>query len=372
MELNFKDFYSFEEYSKLAEIELVEKNKEKPDYDKLFEQEKSYQVGIVNYLKARAENGMLEMPKNSHTHSANILFIWKNLVEKKLKSHEEEKIIYVFSKLMNNNMMKITYAKEPISIEENYNNLIEKINKGDFDKFELNDEAECFCCGQKIKLIAKDWSFRLFNFKLNDEKKYEATLLPECIENKLYEVNVEFKSGELLIADWFRIEEFTKRVEYNSDYKNLSINSDLGKIQSTEHAAKLGFVTIHVGNRSPQIYQYEEEFIFGHEKEDYQVKDYENKGYVCTDLWNVTIIDKTRLIEIVAETLGNEESIKVVNKYLEEEKGNINFINVQPGKYNIGYSPMKKDINDFDKELPKAIEAIFSMKKEVPKKKLKI
>lgn len=371
MELNFKDFYSLEQYKELAQVELNEQNKEKPVYDKIFEQQQQFQNGVLNYLKSRAENNMLEMPKGSDTHYSNLLTYWKNLVEKKLKSHEEHNIEYLFSKVISTNMNKFIFSKEDITIEDNYKNLIEKVNNGNFERFELDCESECFGCGKRMRLAAKDWKFEMKTVELNELNKLEFKSLPECISKEIMEVSVEFTTGELLIADWFRIPEFNKQVEYDPEYKKLSINTDLGQIKSTQHAAQLGFVTVHVGNSSPSIYQNNGNLIFGYMKEDAHLIDYKDKGSVCTDLWNVTIIDKSRLIEIVAQTSGLEEAQKTVNKYLEEEKSNINFLNVEAGKYTIGFCP-RKNINKLDEDLPKEIETIFSMKRELPKKKLKM
>lgn len=371
MELNFKNFLTFEKYKEIADIEMAEKSKEKPDYDKIFESHKLYENAMLNYLKARAENGLLKMPDNSGTHYSNFLSMFKRLVENKLTNNDTDKVNYLFAKVISNNMMKLVYAKEPITVEQNYEELIDKVNKGNFERFDLECDSECFGCGQRIKLVAKDWSFRLATLKLNEDNKYEFKLLPECIEEKIYEVKVEFKTGELLMADWFRIPEFTKQVEYDPEYKKVSINADLGQIKSTEHAASLGFVTVHVGNSSPTIYQQGDNFIFGHEKEESKGTDYQDKGYVCTDLWNVTVIDKSKLIEIVANKLGEEKAIETVEKYLKENQGNINFINVQPGEYVVGFYP-RQYINNLDKELPSDIEATFTMKKVLPQKKLKM
>lgn len=371
MELNFENFLSFENYKKIAETEIEEKNKENPDYEKIFESHKLYESSILNYLKERVKKGLLKMPDNSGTHYSNLLSMFKRLTEDKLQENEHDRLSYLFSKLLSNNMMSLVYSKEPTTIETKYKELIEKVNQGNFDRFDLDCDSECFGCGKKIKLVSKNWNFKLATLNLNENNKYEFVVLPECIEEKLYEVKIEFKTGELLIADWFRIPEFTEQVEYDSEYKKVSINTDLGKIKSTQHAASLGFITIHVGNSSPTIFQQGDNFIFGHEKEENKKSEYEEKGYVCTDLWNVTIIDKARLIEIVANKLGEEKAIESVDKYLSKNKNNINFIQVQPGEYTIGFYP-RKMVNNFDKELPNQIEAKFTMKKTLPQKKLKM
>lgn len=370
MELDFKDFLSYESYKEVAELSALEQSKETPDYKKIFEKEEVLQKALLNYLKKRAEMGLLEMPMNSNTHYSNTLSHWKNLVEGKLKKNEEDQIIYLFSKVLSYNLLGVKEISEE-SFLKGYESLTNKINEGSFQRYDLEGENKCFGCEQRMLFMSKDWKFKLFDVEYKENFKAEFKPIKDCIEDKLFEVNVEFKTGELLMADWFRIQEFTEKVEYDPDYTKISINSDLGQVKSTEHAASLGFVTIHVGNSSPRIFQQGENFIFGHEDEEKPQKQYEEKGYVCTDLWNVTVIDKSRLIEIVSEKLGLEKATQTVEKYLKENKSNINFINVQPGKYNIGFYP-RKSINKYDTELPNDIETTFYMKKELPKKKLKM
>lgn len=374
MKLNFKDFFPIETYKQIVEVELSEKPKDNPDYDKIFAKHKLFEESILSYLKDRASKSMLNMPINSGTHYSNFLSQWEHLVKGELKPHEEERVTYVFSKLISNDMMKLTYAKEPVSVEQSYENFIEKINKGDFVQYEIDCDSTCLGCDQRIKLIAKDWNFKLITLDYNEEKKYTYKLMVECVEDKLQEVKVEFKTGELLIADWFRIPEFTKQVEYDPDYTKVGINSDLGQIRSTEHSANLGFITVHVGNSSPTIFQQGDNLIFGREDEESEIEsthNYQDKGYVCTDLWNVTIIDKSRLIEIVEQKLGHEKAVETVEQYIVENKDNMNFINVEPGNYVIGFYP-RKNINKFDCEIPQEVETKFTMRKELPKKKLKM
>lgn len=371
MELNFKDFFTFDTYKEIANLEIAEKQKEKPDYTLIFKGHELYNDAMLNYLKARAEKGLLKMPVNSSTHYSNMLSSLNNLVKNKLKNNDIQRIKNLFEKLITNNMMEFIFPKKNLTIEQNYERLINQVNEGNFGQYELNCDSECFGCGKKIEMVASNWNFILRTLKMNENRKYNLELLPECIEEKIYEVKVEFKTGELLMADWFRIKEFTEHVEYDPEYKKISINVDLGQINSTEHAASLGFVTIHVGNSCPTVYQKEEDFIFGYETEESNKSDYKPKGNICTDLWNITVIDKSRLIEIVAETLGEDKAKEVVEEYLSKNKSEITKINVQPGEYVIGFCP-RKDINILDKEIPQDISTIFTMKKVLPKKKLKM
>lgn len=369
MSLNFKNFYTFEKYQKLVDLEKEEKSKEKPNYDSIFKERENFEDAIISYLKERSKLGLLKEPENLGNHYSNLLVAWSNLVNGKLTHFDEDKIKNTFERLIEPSVMSIIYSKEEVNINDKYEELIKKINDGNFLPTDLQSDSECFDCAQRIKLCAKDWNFKIATLKLNENKKYEYKLIDDCIEEKLYEVKVNFSTGELLIADWFRIKEFTEQVEYNKDYKDVSINASLGQIKSTQHAANLGFVTVHVGNSCPTIFEKDGNFVFGREKEEGDVISYTDKGTVCTDLWNVTIIDKQKLIEIVALKLGEEKAMEIVEEYIAEN--DMHKFSVTPGEYTIGFYP-RSNINKFDKEIPTEIETLFSMKKHLPHKKLKM
>lgn len=369
MSLNFRNFYTLEKYKQLVDLEKEEKSKENPNYEIIFKEKENFENAIVEYLKERSNLGLLKEPENLGNHYSNFLVAWSNLVNGKLKESNENRIKNTFNRLIDPFVSSIIYSKEKINLEEKYEELIKKINEGIFFPHELYTNTDCFECGQQINLCSSNWNFKIATLKLNEHKEYPYKLIDDCVEEKLYEVKVNFSTGELLIADWFRIQEFTEQVEYNKDYKDVDINSSLGQIKSTQHAANLGFVTVHVGNSCPTIFEKDGNFIFGREDEEGKVTGYNDNGMVCTDLWNVTIIDKQKLIEIVAEKLGEEKAIITVEKYIAEN--DIHKFSVTPGEYTIGFYP-RSDINKFDNEIPAEIETLFSMKKSLPNKKLKM
>lgn len=357
MNINFKNYYTLEDYKKM--IKIYSENT--INHEVLSQADEIFNQKMIHFLKDLSKNGQMKLAANSETHDSYNLDYFRDLLSNKLNQDEEKSLMYVFSSLINMEMFKTT--KNLDNLEENYEKLIEKINDGNFVHYELNDSCPCYGCGENIRLMIKNWVLIPGSMKKNEQNKYVFKILENCMEDKLYDVKVEFKTGQLLMADWFRIEEFTKAVEYAG-----SINSMAGQIKSTEHAAKLGFVTVHVGNSSPTIYQKGEEFLFGYQEENIH-QEYEEKGYVCTDLWNVTIIDKSTLIEIIAQKVGEEKAQELVEDYVKEN--GIESIDVSPGTYIIEYNP-KRNINKYAKEIPENIDTIFRMKKEAPKKQLKM
>lgn len=369
----FTDFFSLEQYQSIIDVHLSERKKEKIDYQVIFKEEESFSSSMFNYLTSKVENHELSMPKNSETHTSSFLKNWQNFLDGKIKDTESKFIYRIFKDILRIQTSSIIYGKDNKTVADSYNELTNYVDNGNFEYFDLKIESECSCCGRKMEMQSKNWNLELIEVDYSNYKEVNYTSFPACVEDKLHQVKVEFKTGEILIADWFRIEEFTDKVKYNDDYTDISINFDAGQIKSTQHAANLGFVTIHVGNSCPTIFQNGNNFLFGHmdyDKEECELSlnNYQEHGSVCTDLWNVTIIDKSRLIEIVAESLGEEKAIQTVNDYLKEN--DVDTFTIQPGQYLIEFNP-RNSVNQYDSETPKDIDTFFSMKQIKLQKKLK-
>ena len=48
-----------------------------------------------------------------------------------------------------------------------------------------------------------------------------------------------------------------------------------------------------------------------------------DKGYVCTDLWNVSIIDKEVLKEILMKNMSEEKATETIDNYIEKNSSHV-------------------------------------------------
>jgi hypothetical protein len=136
------------------------------------------------------------------------------------------------------------------------------------------------------------------------------------------EVVIELKTGNLLVADWFRLDEFTKTV----DTQFFDLNSGEGReAQARYYAEQFGFVSVSVGNSSPRVFQAGNLVVVGHHKK-YDEEDdwYEDLPApapfnvvteICTDLWAATLVEYERLIEVVAQKRPSDAR-SVVDEFL--------------------------------------------------------
>ncbi len=302
----------------------------------------NFEKAIIQYLKDRAKSGQLKMPDNSLTHESIFLDEWKKIVDQ--KSGDVNRVAYAFSKMF-------------FTFNDNYEKLVQHINQGSFNKYDLSCDNECFGCGEKMLMISKDWNFKLITNKLEkdqqDFKKWQlkAAILEPCIEDKITTFDVSFPSGELLIADWFRIEKFTEKVMYNKDYQDLSIGTFAGRVKSTLYSAQHNFIMIHTAG-SPDVFLENEKILFGSSETKSSL------GRCITDKWSVCVIDKQTLFDIV----GSE---KEVNDYIKEN--DILSLQVQPGNYTTTFHH-RKNLNLYDEDLSHHIQTIFSITKTSIKK----
>lgn len=171
--------------------------------------------------------------------------------------------------------------------------LIAAIETGFIRRYEAGDH-ECRNTGDRLSLEIKGWQPHFLLYKAG-----KFVPMEEVPEFGIVELDVELKTGNLLIADWFRIDAFTKSVKLK---KEPSINSVLGCQEFTQRSlAEHGFMTVFVGNSSPRIVRMNGALVLGWYDEDGDEEIAgEKAGWVCTDLWWATIIERERLVSIVA------------------------------------------------------------------------
>jgi hypothetical protein len=262
-------------------------------------------------------------------------------------------------------------------IKGKYEEFNQKFTNGNFGSYELgSDVCKCHECGQSMRLDFENWqpSYQVFKTLPDGSLNYKELIPPKnCLDKNVTELKVNFPTGELVIADWFRIEEFTDTVEYKGKDKyseDRSINYAKGRVKSTtDYAEKFNFISVSVGNSSPRIFKKGNTLVFGrgeyNEETDEEVKPkgFAEKGYVCTDLWAVTVIDKQTLIEIVSKAKG-EDATKIIEDYIAETYG-VNEIKVKPGEYSFkfhgNYHEFDKYLND--ENAPKDVEKFLIVSK---------
>lgn len=393
--MNFNNHFTIENFK---ELYIFSNNNENIDnawrnqYYQLIEN--NFQHQFVNFLKEiRDTTGLLKIAY-AEGHNTYISKAWNQLIDK--KNDEEDRNYKTISDAFYSVLSEGLYKPkdEPINnlfIQTKYDKFIETINKGNFNHYKLSEDS-CLChdCGQRIKIVIKDWvpSFGIFKENENGSLDYKTLVPPKsCIPDTIMEIKVNFPTGEIIVSDWIKIEEFTKSVEYNGADKHkdeTDINFIKGRIFTTKyHAEKHNIVHVVVG-QSPYVFQNGNNLVVGLYTEEYRdyeeldaLSDYKQAMRVSTQLRAVTMVDKQTLIDIVS-TKSGENATSIVEQHLKNNK-ECKVINVEPGDYTLKFHGKYYKFNEKvdDKSLPKEVETFFTLsnhklKNELrPKRKIK-
>ncbi len=217
---------------------------------------------------------------------------------------------------------------------------------GDISHFSLESQS-CTVTGETYRVQFQGWNPTFVQWEPGG--KLTPMQLGEAASVKEFEVT--FETGELLAADWFRIDGFSEAV----DAKRPNLGSEKGREDATRRYAELGLVSVHVRNSSPRIFERDGVLVFGKGEG-------RSVGSVCTDYWGASVIDRARLVEIVASKLGREAAEREVEAYV--AKGHAARITVEPGTYHLymtgekAHFPALFDPEDVDLD---GIEPFFAL-----------
>ena len=372
--MNFADYMSFEQFKELYTVFNAQESMGDDWPEKANEiTERNFEKPLKIFLLEKNEKEGLSKINFGEGHRTSFSHAWNQLVDKK-KKNDWNYITGMFNNFIVRQTMH--YDESAITddvVTKKYEETTKYITDGNFRRFALsNDGCSCVDCAQKFHITMENWkpSFNIFAKLENGKADMSKFVKPEsCLPEGVVELNVNFPTGELLLQDWFKIPEFNAIVEYkglDEHSQERSINYAKGRIISTtEYAEKFNFISISVGNSSPTIYQNNDDIILGHVNGDLEDPDegkYKDKGYVCTDYWGVTIIDKQTLIDIISTTEGDKAK-NIVEDYLKTES--VQTINVTPGEYNFKFHGNYHEFNKMldDKELPKDIQKVLVLSK---------
>lgn len=292
-------------------------------------------TAIEKFLLKMKAAGKFAPVSNSDEVSTRFINAWNRIAIAETSDVEAELIKFVANRL-GKLVYSSVYSISNVDVD-NYKSLCKYMSEGNFQWYEVDINDECRKTGKDLNLQFKGWNCMHGSFVNNN------FVLSEIIEKRpaVAHTTVSFKTGNLLIADWFRIEEFTNVVDESKDPD--SIGSEAGREQQTQQYAKeFNFISVSVGNTCPTIFENQGKLVFGYINEEFgqynpsrkKTKDsFTEVGSVCTDYWAATIIEEENLIDIIATKIGQDNAKSLVKEYL--TKNDVKRIRVEPGQYHI-------------------------------------
>lgn len=300
------------------------------------------------------DNQLVKPFLNHNTHVTNFGYSWEKYLNNNL---EEQEIHRLMHSIIEKFVFGTKYDKK--TTEEHYTKITDSINAGNLLYFFL-PEAYDFESGETFRLLFKNWQPCLLKYVPGEDwKSGQHIIAPEEPIQKLMEKQIEFKTGNLLIADWFKIASFNKAVDGNeSGFSKIDINCEKGRIeQSLHYLENFNFIS-NTSYAGATIYKKGDKYLFLNEIEDLNLPEgYKNKGYVSQEFRALCIIEKEQLESIVGK--------EVVEEYLKENDSVIS-LKVNPGIYSFTLSSrphyLKKNWKEFvSSEPPESLEDITEL-----------
>lgn len=321
----------------LYKTSVVQSN-EKPgnkDANKLWAIQFSvFEKAIVSYLRARASADALLPVAYSDRRHIRFADAWNRMVNREEPDRWDDGILTEgFGISLSGHDSKMGSYDEFIrSIED--------------QKFMSCTVGPCNATGQSMVVQMENWKPVLGSYRLIDGKHCFVPFSEEAPHPAVQHVEIPVPSGEILIADWFRIDVFTQAVKSSA---LPSINTLAGAQQTTQHYAKVhGFLSVCVGNTSPSVFETDGQLRIGSpgSRRGEDEPEGKNLGSVCTDLWWVTAIDRKTLVDIMASTTGPEEAERQVAKYLKDSNGDVVQVQIPPGQALHAYFESEEGLQD--------------------------
>lgn len=395
---------SLENYLNKEEFKSFLLNEDDKKHDELVNK-------VFDFFKEKLNKNELNEIEYSDIHYTRFSNAWNkfvtNEIETMIDSYDKDMNIdeikrFIFKiVLMEISTTKREYEKDnsEVNLDKLYSMFVSHINKGDFDTYETPSQ-DCYNCGAMLALKFKNWNAKFYEYKeilnpkeyrkvvpenspasfLNKSDYFDAN---ECFNEFIQVKELEVKTGELIITNWIKMEEFTKTVEVNGDIYHFSNSSPKGLKEQMEHYYQQGFLSFYSYSELGMISSKEKEFkdcmVIGHINEDeFNSKEYKQNYKYGSGLRAKTIIEKEKLIEIINIKVNDyEKSKSMVEDYIEKNKDEMIIKKVKPDIYHVVFDLRRKQINKdmFPLGIPKGISVdviMYPKSKMVKNKKMKI
>lgn len=291
---------------------------------------------LLKFIKEMHALGVLRPSTNGAGYDCRFVKAWDAIATNNARFNEDpdacwDSIERKLRKLSLNMAGEIApFSDTPAWTEEKlYTRFIDTMNSGDIEWFMTGIDDSCGKTDRQLSVQLNNWTPEIWYFE--PKKNNHLVAEPRAAENTILHTVVNFPSGHLLVADWFRIDAFTDLVENN----NIpSINSEAGiEARVRDCAERLGFIHVFVGNSCPGVFVKDSQLVIGHDYGEVTLPvGYEEKAHVTTDLWWATLIDKETMITQLAPTHG-DAARSVVEEYIRNE--DIDEIHIAPGTYHL-------------------------------------
>jgi hypothetical protein len=351
---DFGTRFSFDDFMWFVRQELATPEKETHQEER--GRVDAYQVGVrrlmhpalKTFLQDLKGEGVLEPIPGGEGRSTTLLHAWNGMLAGFASTRQSDEswrtICGKFAhKLLfhpvNECAREIKNGKPEDVARDYYAKLVSAANKGDLHWF-TNSSETCFVTGDELSCDVSGWKIRLGD--VNDRRfvPVEPVARPAVIE-----LEIELRTGNLIVTDWVRIKQFTDLVD-GGKWGRRSLNAEMGREENTiRYAQEFGFISTSVPGCMPNLLDIAGILVVA-EVSDVTSADeaaagalpsgalVRDLGRIDTSYRGATLIE--RLVDLIAPVLGDDEAEREVERFIDGH--DIISLNVGPGSWYLYFS----------------------------------
>lgn len=203
------------------------------------------------------------------------------------------------------------------------------------DILDFDDTTSCTYCNKHAKAVYdfEKKIFRLPDFLLEEDNTACISYNKDKKAKFIYNFSLNIPSKKLVflnnIFPVFKVE--------REDKYTVSLNSELGKKRECEEYVKNNMAYFYVGNTSPNIYQNKNKNEIIIDPDNVKLKwdnktdsikkidEYDDRGYICTDLWAVCMLDYDDLIVRCKEKDIDPDDLDIIVVDISQDRINVKY-----------------------------------------------
>ena len=306
--------------------------------------DKKLSAAIGRHIAWMMQSGVQVVPPFCENVAVRVVSALKQLQEDPNNDEAHREAGQFFSRQMSIGACFYQHKDEPLVASAVHERLLSVVEAGEF-KFNPSDGGPCELSGMPLHILFQGWEGLAATVWREPApagsyfgKAHYTALSENSVPVQGAEtVSLPMPTGELLIADWFRIPAFhdlTNVIDDAGD-SDHNISTIAGRATRTRrYANELGVA--HVACRSPAILQDEGVIKAGYL--DPEANEPANfKGHISADLRWTTMVDRGHLVELLTPALGEKEAKRQVAEHLKENRDIIK-VKVEPGTHHLTFA----------------------------------
>lgn len=231
--------------------------------------------------------------------------------------------------------------------------------------------------GDFCELVIEGWKGELRAFDLRQDR---TVVLPDLIGAPLTHLDIDLPTGDLMMADWFRIDAFTKAVDRRLDARlsdrrsgeQYNVASQIGAVNLAEAhledagilriAADDGSVVVDVAEGDDRLVASRSYFPGMRGDRTQAPEGHRRAGTIDCAHHAVMVADRAQLVLLLAEG-GDATPEATIDRYMDENSYTVR-TKVEPGRWRIHFGPdFHRRANRRKLGIPKGISPWFTMER---------